>query len=315
MEIVVDQKLMSLGKQITPKCLLPFARKCFENYVLYKRNSQNKKILTYYRERECDDEINDIIEYLSQNGLAVFPYSWANTQDTEIRSNISSLKVSFDPSLNLPYTYLDGKRLYYPREWSDDSIKESFFGEQMVAQHPLSPHRYLTNEFSVDENSIVVDCGVAEGNFGLSIVEKCKKLYLFEPEERWMEPLKATFAPWKDKVVIVQKYLSDTKDEMNTTLDDFFADKEYPNFLKLDVEGYEERLLRGAEKIVSSDCLRKVVTCTYHKAEDEEVLGKLLRDHGFTVVPSQGYMIFIYDSNGLHPPYLRRGVLRATKIQ
>ena len=63
-----------------------------------------------------------------------------------------------------------------------------------------------------------------------------------------MEPLNATFAPWKDKLVIVQKYLYDTTDEMNITLDNFFAD--YSNFLKLDVEWYEERLLLGADKIL-----------------------------------------------------------------
>lgn len=117
-----------------------------------------------------------------------------------------------------------------------------------------------------------MDCGVAEGNFGLSIVEKCKKFYLFEPEEQWMEPLKATFAPWKDKVVIVQKYLSDTTDEINTTLDDYFSDKEYPNFLKLDGEGYEERLLLGTKKILSSNDLKKLQRASIIKQKMREYL-------------------------------------------
>lgn len=217
-----------------------------------------------------------------------------------------------DETLDLPYVCFNQKRLYYPREMNTIAIQKSFCGEQLIAQHPQSPHRYLTDHFSVESGDIVVDCGVAEGNFGLSIVDSVSKLYLFEPDERWMEPLCATFSPWKNKVVIIQKYLSNITDESNLSLDDFFQDKECPNFIKLDVEGYEERLLQGAYNILSSSNLKKVVVCTYHKQEDEETLGALLRSHDYNVVPSQGYMLFIYDKN-FNPPYLRRGVIRAIK--
>ena len=52
---------------------------------------------------------------------------------------------------------------------------------------------------------IVVDIGAADGNFGLSIIEKVSKLYLFEPQKSWHKALQATFKPWEDKVEIVSK--------------------------------------------------------------------------------------------------------------
>lgn len=223
---------------------------------------------------------------------------------------MASIQVFRDAVCNLPYVYLNEKKLYFPDDWKDQKIRSYYFGLQEIEQHPLSPHRYLSSDFTVDENSIVVDCDVAEGNFGLDIIEKCKVLYLFEPEEQWMEPLRATFAPWKDKVVIVQKYLSDVTDEMHITLDDFFADKEYPNFLKLDVEGYEEQLLLGAKNVLSSNDLKKVVICIYHRAEDEDVLGTDLCSHGFATSHTSGYMAVAFDSKS---PYLRHGIIRATK--
>jgi len=72
-------------------------------------------------------------------------------------------------------------------------------------QDNQSPHLYLTAEFQVDINSIVVDAGVAEGNFALSVVEKAKILYLIECDTEWMEALRLTFAPWKEKVVFCWK--------------------------------------------------------------------------------------------------------------
>ncbi|MCZ0859767.1 FkbM family methyltransferase [Methanocorpusculum sp. MG] len=300
----MNHNMMAIGRKIVPLRFYPTIRR-----ILHKKELH---LLRSSYSHSNDPEISEIMLYLDKHGFVSPPYVWADMTNSEVREKFSKVDVYNDADLNLHYTLLEGKRIYFPRNWGVNYIRQYYFGLQEIEQHPQSPHRYLTDEFSVDENSIVVDCGVAEGNFGLSIVEKCKKLYLFEPEERWMEPLKATFAPWKDKVVIVQKYLSDTTDEINTTLDDYFSDKEYPNFLKLDVEGYEERLLLGTKKILSSNDLKKVVACIYHKAEDEEIVGALLREHGFTTIPSLRYMIVFFEGR---PPYLRRGVLRATKIQ
>lgn len=305
---VLNKKIVQIARKILPNRFYPIARNYLHRYEI-------AHIREYYSAEHSDNNIEllEALDGLERYGFMIYPYEWADNTREEYRGNLEKIQVLKDGVLDLPYTIFDTKRLYFPREWDDKKIGEYYFGLQDIEQHPLSPHRYLSNDFTVDDGSVVVDCGVAEGNFGLDVVDKCKTLDLFEPEELWVEPLRATFAPWKDKVVIVQKYLSDKTDDQNVSLDDFFTGKEYPNFLKLDVEGYEERVLLGANTILSSAHLKKVVTCTYHKAEDEEVLGTLLRNHGFTTKPSEGYMIFLWDQNEFNPPYLRRGVLRATK--
>ncbi|MDR0567342.1 MAG: methyltransferase, partial [Prevotellaceae bacterium] len=56
---------------------------------------------------------------------------------------------------------------------------------------------------------VVVDAGVAEGIFALSVVERAKELYLFEADKDWIAPLEATFAPFGNKANIVNCYVAD----------------------------------------------------------------------------------------------------------
>jgi hypothetical protein len=268
-------------------------------------------IQAYYANMQIDSEIAEVLDFLPICGITMHPYKWGTLVNEDYTAKFDMIVILHDEDQNLPYVILDGKRLYFPRSMSDYDIKRTYYELQKIEQHPLSPHRYLTEDFDVEADDIVVDCGGAEGNFGLNIVDQVKKLYLFEPDEIWMEPLRATFAPWSNKVVIVHKYLSDITDDMNISLDNYFVDKEYPTFLKLDVEGYEERLLRGANKILSSHSIKKVVTSIYHYHDDEKNLGDLLRSHGFVTTHSHGYMIVGLDD--IRPPYLRRGLIRAMK--
>ncbi len=309
----VNQKIVAFGKKFIPKSILPTVQWYYNrHYQIHNFDKEKIQIIVSDYSDTSDKEIREIVNHVSKNGLSAFPYTWADMRTSENRKKMKAIRVFRDETYKLPYVYLDNKKLYFPADWEEERIRGYYFGLQELEQHPLSPHCYLSDDFTVDNESIVVDCGVAEGNFGLSIVEICKMLYLFEPDDEWMKPLEATFAPWKEKVVVVQKYLSDKTDDMNITLDDFFTDKEYPNFMKLDVEGYEERLLLGADKILSSEDMKKVVTCVYHKAEDEEVLRKILRDHKFSTIYTKGYTTLSIDNK---PPYLRRGVIRATKTQ
>ncbi len=180
-----------------------------------------------------------------------------------------------------------------------------------VDQHPQSPHRYLTEDFTVGADDIVIDGGAVEGNFGLRVVEHVKKLYLFEPESYWQEPLQATFEPWKDKVVIVPKYLSKQDTETAVALDAYFTDKEKPTFIKLDVEGFEADVLEGAADLLATS-IKRAVVCTYHYADDEAKLSTLMRACHFSVAPSRGYMLFqLYDK--LKPPYFRRALIRCER--
>jgi hypothetical protein len=126
--------------------------------------------------------------------------------------------------------------------------------------------------------------------------------------------LAATFAPWKDKVVIVNKAVSDKDTETAMRLDTFF-DSEQIDFIKADIEGDEPALVRGAEKLIRRSPHLHFSLCAYHNQSDAEVLESLLKENGMEVEFSKGYLIFLWDrhKDGLQAPYLRRGIIRGIK--
>ncbi len=60
----------------------------------------------------------------------------------------------------------DGKRLYFKKRWSENRIKRAY-SDLMKEQDPESPHRYLTESFTIGENDVLADIGAAEANFSL----------------------------------------------------------------------------------------------------------------------------------------------------
>ena len=174
-----------------------------------------------------------------------------------------------------------------------------------------SPHRYLTHDFNITKDDIVVDVGASEGDFSLSIVEKVKKIYIFESDPKLMGVLQATFKPWQEKVTIINKCVSNKINGNCITLDSFF-EQEKPTFIKIDVEGEEYNLLKGAERTLSQNKPLKVVIASYHRYNDEVILRDELIKYGFKTQYSKGYMLSIWDGV-LKEPYLRRALIRGIK--
>jgi len=251
------------------------------------------------------DEIKLVLNYLKTNPIAVFPYRFQDEYKA------SEVEVFEDQKNGMKYVLLDGKKLYFKKRWGKKKIQD-LYNLLSKEQDVRSPHRYLTENFKFEEGEILIDAGVAEGNFALSIVEKASKLILFEADKEWIEQLQATFAPWKDKVVIVNKFVSDITNETNTTIDDFISPGETPMFLKIDVEGAESRLIKGCKRILAEQKPIKTAICTYHKQDDEKEFSSLLLSNGFEFKHSDGYMLFFYDKK-MKAPYFRRGLLRAEK--
>lgn len=151
---------------------------------------------------------------MKKNPVSVFPYPFSQQYDQ------NDIEVFLDEKLGLRYVLPDNKRLYFKRSFSDSDIQWAYNMLKME-QDVASPHRYLTADFQVDNGDVVVDAGAADGNFSLSVVEKAGAIYIFETESEWIEALEATFAPWKEKVHIVNKFISNVNDARNATLDDF----------------------------------------------------------------------------------------------
>jgi len=251
------------------------------------------------------EEIESVLKYLRTNPIAVYPYDYQNQYIAE------DIEVFDDHDKGLRYVLLDGKRLYFKKRWSRQKIRK-LYNLLSKEQDIRSPHRYLTSQFKFDDGEVLIDVGAAEGNFALSIVEKASRLILFETDKEWIEPLNATFEPWKNKVMIVNKFVSDVTNSRNTKLDDFISIEEAGIFLKIDIEGGESRLLQGCKRILKDQKPLKIAICTYHKQGDEKEFLSLFTQNGFKTSHSDGYMLFYYDKK-ITAPYFRRGLIRAER--
>ena len=261
-----------------------------------------KKILQSFKNNK-DKGIKKITDFLDKNPLEIFPYNFIfNYKENDI-------EVYFDDDKNLKYTYLFSKKLYFPKRWSKSRIRKSL-NQLLIEQDLQSPHRYLTDTFNINENSIVVDIGCAEANFSLEIIEKVKHIYLFEANDKWIIPLKTTFEKYKEKVTIVNKKLSNYDSENTVNADRFFKEKKI-NFLKIDVDGNEKEVMSGLSNIIENSKQMQVALCTYHSQNDYNKYSDYFKKNNYYVEHSNGYTVFYWDKN-LSYPFLRRGLIRAT---
>lgn len=286
-----------------------FLRKVIPKFI-HKRilaSVVRRKVIGYYSSLHgtLSDEVKSVLNYLKTKPVTVFPY---HPLDQYVAD---SVKVYKDKGKGLRYVLLDGKRLYFKKKWNKGRIQKSFIG-LLREQDPICPHCYEKENFKLEEGEVLVDVGAAEGNFALSVVEKASRIILFESDKDWIQALNATFRPWKDKVTIVNKFVGDVNNAECVTLDSYFSRREKISFLKIDVEGAESQLLKGCERILQEVRPLKLAICTYHKQDDEKLFTELLNKNSFETSHSDGFMLLYHDRR-LKEPYLRRGMIRATK--
>lgn len=154
-------------------------------------------------------------------------------------------------------------------------------------------------------------CGVCEGNFSLHNIDKVSKVYLVECDPNWIEALHYTFAPYKNKVVFCESFLSNKDTDKTITLDSLI--KEKVNFIKMDIEGEEVNALNVARRLLKeSDDIRCAI-CSYHRHDDEKEIKNIFNDYNMECSVSDGYMLFLCDESIWLNPELRRGIVRAKK--
>lgn len=258
------------------------------------------KMIEKYRYSK-DKEINLMISAFVENGIDV----WGN-----YKPEIHNYEVYRDDENN-PFVVTNGKKIFYPKDYEFivENDKEYLF-DLYYEQKSGSPHLYIDSCVSL-ENAIIVDAGACEGNFAIRFVETAKKIYVIEPDGKWMECLKKTFEPYLDRVIFCEKKL-DRYDSENTITLDSLLNGECIDFLKMDIEGYEvEAILGGKKTLEKSDA--KCSICAYHKNGDEENIKFLLQKLGYNTFVSNGYMFFLYDENIFDNPELRRGIVYGEK--
>lgn len=266
------------------------------------------KIIDYFRDygkREYESELN----YLKKHGsLEMYPYEKTNL--------LKNVQANFDSKKRMPFVMHDGKKLYFPEDYSiEAAIKTySYFvaGENILGDSYLekAPHQYITKQFNVHDGDIVLDLGAAEGLFMLDAVDKAKRGYLFEPNKYWAKALQATFEPYSDKIVFVDKFVTDKDSSNSITIDTCLKNESGNIFIKMDVDGYELSALNGSKTILKRNDDIRVVCCTYHNQDDANDINNLFKEINFYTAFSDGYVIFFHDSR-IKPPYFRKGVIRA----
>lgn len=216
--------------------------------------------------------------------------------------------VEWDDKYDMPYVWFEGKRIYYPRNkrFGVADGRQCVMGLE-YEQQPGSPHTYITDNHNIKEGDVVIDAGVCEGNFAIKYIDIVSKIYLVECNPDWIFQLQLTFKDYIDKVVIVQKFLSDKNDSNNITIDEIIKDKKV-DFIKMDIEGAEVSALRGAKSTFENNSV-KCSICSYHRHDVEKNIREILNSYGDTTEVLNGHMIFHCDSERFKWSELRKGIV------
>lgn len=322
----MNRRLKKIIKRFIPENIRRYLRKVYNNFLLIIINASQsmpfnlKRFLYYlyysneeyllflhiikYCEEDGSEELLNYSKYLKKNGLSV----WLS----DFISNYSSDDIPvYCTDSGWHYVLHNGKKLFGKRKWKEKELRD-YYNSLLIEQDSCSPHRYLNEERMPQngDNAIVADIGAAEGIFSLDIIDKVKKVYLFECDEEWIEPLYKTFEPYKEKIEIVKRYVGSETTDNTISLDDFFQNTKV-DYIKADIEGAERELLKGARKTLQTK-IKQILICAYHLQDDEEIIVKNLSLSGFQVTINPGKMLIYYDE-GIRPPYFRPGVIYGFK--
>lgn len=292
-----------------------FIPKPIRDTIIFYRNQKkwyklSKTVEDYYNSIPLNDEQKKALRYLRKHHffLNANKFMYLSNIVSQYEKQYKKTPVLYHSDSHLPYILHQDKALFFPKNYDPEFIR-LIYCQFLSEMDYSSPHVYCNNPEEL-YNRVLIDCGVAEGLFPLTHIDKFKKIYLFECDPLWIEALNATFEPFKEKVTIIPKYVSNTNSSKATTLD--YYDEEIddnPLFIKMDIEGYEERAIEGAKKILTSKNNTICAICTYHTPKAESNITEMMTSLGYKPQYNPGYMIFHYEEV-FSPPYLRRGVIR-----
>ena len=229
-----------------------------------------------FHKGECD--------YMRSIGrIEAIPYKWIEEYDMQ------KIKVYKDKDSRMPYVKVGKDKLFFPKRYPASYVR-LYYNSIRVEQDSRSPHYYFDPQDERLKDTVFVDVGGAEGYVSLRVAKNVRSVIILESDPDWIEALKKTFEPWKEKVTIVNQFADDHTDKRHTRLDDVLQGRGNV-VLKLDVEGMEEKALSGAEQTLKKKDT-KLFVCTYHRPTDEVKLVEFLKRYGFKVELSQGYMFF-----------------------
>ena len=176
-----------------------------------------------------------------------------------------------------------------PMYWPESVSLMRLYQVMTETFDPNDWHYYQKEHTEIHEGDILLDIGTAEGLFPLTVTGHCNQIYLVEPSRIFTECLKRTFAPFSDKVTLFNTAVGNEDGEISFDenslegkvgmgealhkvnihkIDTLFSDK-HITYLKADIEGYEQEMLRGAAETIRRNKPRIAIT-TYHTENDPQ---------------------------------------------
>lgn len=281
--------------QIDEKVIKPW-NYCF-HYI-------KKQIMDRYRE-SGDAEIQSVIRFLETEELDVMNGAFRRQYETV------SVPIERDEEKGLFYTYWHGKKMYLSSEFPTRRAAENYVRGLMEEQDKDSPHFYGNFPYGKEKKGVVVDVGAAEGFWALDALEYASKVVLLEGKPEWLEALRYTFEPYKDKVEIIPKFLVEKGGREGITMSQLCGEIGTVACMKMDIEGAESEILQSESELLQTNAIEKILVCTYHQSKDAQRIKGILENAGYQTEFSQGYMFFPYGKE--IEAQLRKGLIRAEK--
>ena len=165
----------------------------------------------------------------------------------------------------------------------------------------------------VQPGYVCYDLGASIGYLSLLMARKAKHVFCFEPaphaareisrnmSANGFENFTVISSPVTDEVREVRFAVTDTSygsgiiehdtkwpefKVTSTTLDRFIRDHSLPDFVKIDVEGEEDRVLAGARELLAHRCA--IFFCELHRDEDVEQCRATFDAEGYSMTAPDG---------------------------
>lgn len=194
--------------------------------------------------------------------------------------------------------------LHWPKAFStnrlDQVISETFDKKDW--------HYYQKEHTEIEHGEVLLDIGTAEGLFPLTVIGKCAHVHMVEPSVLFVDCLKKTFVNFPNKISIHNVAVGNEDGEINfdeNSLDgkivaadeasthsipickvDTLMHNRKITYLKADIEGFEQEMLRGAEMTIKQN-KPKIAITTYHTQNNPDEIIDIIK--GF--VPEYNFYV------------------------
>ncbi|MDR2653636.1 MAG: hypothetical protein LBC68_15265 [Prevotellaceae bacterium] len=268
-------------------------------------------ILHYGNNGKFQEEVDFLKE---RKELTIFPYKRIK--------QVGNIVSGYDSIKNLPYVIHKNRKLYFARSWTEEKslwkYKDFIENENILGGGYMekAPHQYQSESFHVKNSDILLDVGCAEALFALDVIDKVKKVILFESDPIWFEPLKATFEKEinEGKVVLIEKNVGEHDTSKSIIIASVLQNEDFESlFIKMDIEGNEVEVVKSCTNLMKSDKDIRFSCCTYHRTNDADTLKNMFESNGYKIEYSDGYILFLLDKH-IKYPYFRKGIIRATNF-